>query len=81
MLTSAVWGTEEARQKNIGAVMVTAPAGLEDTLGAVRYHHEPWDGNGYPFGLRGEETLLLARLITVADAFSAIWNTVGPAMR
>ena len=60
------------RHPAMGAVMVTAAAGLEDTLDAVRHHHERWDGNGYPFGLRAEETPLIARLMAVADAFSAM---------
>ena len=46
--------------------------GFEDVLDAVRHHHERWDGGGYPFGLRGEETPLIARLMAVADAFSAM---------
>lgn len=38
----------------------------------VLYHHERWDGSGYPFGLKGEEIPLGARIISVADAFSAM---------
>ncbi len=56
----------------MGAVMVGAVPGLEDTLDAVRHHHERWDGGGYPSGLKGEETPLIARLMAVADAFSAM---------
>ena len=56
----------------MGAVMVSAVPGLELTLDAVRYHHERWDGRGYPEGREGEETPLLARLMAVADAFSAM---------
>jgi len=56
----------------MGVIMVNAVPGLEDSLDAVRHHHERWDGAGYPFGLRGEETPLLARLMAVADAFSAM---------
>ena len=56
----------------MGAVMVGAVPGLEKTLDAVRHHHERWDGDGYPFGLKGEETPLMARLMAVADAFSAM---------
>ena len=56
----------------MGAVMVGAVPGLEETLDAVRLHHERWDGGGYPGGLRGEETPLLARLMAVADAYSAM---------
>jgi len=38
----------------------------------VRYHHERWDGLGYPDGLKGEEIPLGARILAVADAFDAI---------
>ncbi|MDZ4064228.1 MAG: HD domain-containing phosphohydrolase, partial [Coriobacteriia bacterium] len=38
----------------------------------VRHHHERWDGAGYPAGLKAEETPLLARILTVADAFEAM---------
>lgn len=35
-------------------------------------HHERWDGKGYPQGLKGEEILLSARIIGVADAYDAM---------
>jgi len=38
----------------------------------VRYHHERWDGTGFPRGLRGEEIPLEARIIACADAFDAM---------
>ena len=38
----------------------------------VRYHHERWDGLGYPDGLKGEEIPLGARILAIADAFDAI---------
>jgi HD-GYP domain-containing protein (c-di-GMP phosphodiesterase class II) len=38
----------------------------------VRYHHEAFNGQGYPEGLKGEQIPLGARIITVADAFDAI---------
>lgn len=38
----------------------------------VSSHHESWDGSGYPKGCRGEEILLGARIITVADVFDAL---------
>ena len=60
------------RHPSIGAAIVAAVPGLEATLDAVRHHHERWDGAGYPDGLRGDQTPLLARLLAVADAYSAM---------
>ncbi len=45
---------------------------LEQVIPAVLYHHERWDGRGYPHGLAGEDIPLLARMIGVADAFDAM---------
>lgn len=42
---------------------------------AARYHHERYDGMGYPDGLKGEEIPLIARIICVADAFDAMNST------
>lgn len=38
----------------------------------VNYHHEKWDGTGYPAGLKGEEIPLSARIMAVADVFDAL---------
>ena len=38
----------------------------------IRSHHERFDGNGYPDGLKGEEIPLLARILSVADAYDAM---------
>ncbi len=38
----------------------------------IRHHHERWDGDGYPDGLRGTQISLIARIVTVADAFDAM---------
>ena len=38
----------------------------------AKYHHERWDGKGYPDGLRGEEIPLAARIMAVADVFDAL---------
>ena len=38
----------------------------------ARWHHERWDGKGYPDGLRGEEIPELVRIISVADAYDAM---------
>jgi len=38
----------------------------------VRHHHERWDGNGYPDGLKGEEIPITARIINLADTFDSM---------
>ncbi len=43
-----------------------------DLLPGVKYHHERWDGKGYPEGLKGEEIPLLGRLLGVADFLDAL---------
>ena len=50
-----------------------------DFLGAasdvVRHHHERWDGDGYPDGLKGDEIPLTARVFAVADTLDALTTT------
>lgn len=48
---------------------------LNDILPGVLYHHERWDGRGYPEGLCGEGIPLVARLIGLADSFDAMSST------
>jgi response regulator RpfG family c-di-GMP phosphodiesterase len=49
------------------------PLGLgEDIVAGVRFHHERWDGCGYPDGLAGDAIPLGARIVQIADAFDAM---------
>jgi HD-GYP domain-containing protein (c-di-GMP phosphodiesterase class II) len=41
-------------------------------LPGIKYHHERWDGKGYPEGLKGEEIPLLGRVLGVADFLDAL---------
>ncbi|MBR6326083.1 MAG: HD domain-containing protein, partial [Lachnospiraceae bacterium] len=45
---------------------------VENVVDGTRYHHERYDGKGYPDGLKGEEIPLVARIISVADTFDAM---------
>lgn len=45
---------------------------LEDILPGVLYHHERWDGRGYPHGIAGEAIPPIARIIALADTFDAM---------
>jgi len=56
----------------IGAKILLRVASFRDALPYVLYHHERWDGTGYPTGKAGEEIPLEARVLAVADAFDAM---------
>jgi HD-GYP domain-containing protein (c-di-GMP phosphodiesterase class II) len=58
----------------IGAHIVEPIRFLAGAVGIVRSHHERWDGNGYPMGLRHEEIPRAARVFAVADSFDAMTN-------
>jgi len=64
------WATMK-QHSAIGADII-ANLGNPQLISAVRYHHERWDGSGYPEGLKGEEIPLHARIIGVCDSFDAI---------
>jgi HD-GYP domain-containing protein (c-di-GMP phosphodiesterase class II) len=48
---------------------------LDVIRSGIRFHHERWDGRGYLVGMAGEEIPIVARILAVADAFSAITTT------
>jgi HD-GYP domain-containing protein (c-di-GMP phosphodiesterase class II) len=55
-----------------GAKILEQVPDLAPVIPIVRSHHERWDGNGYPDGLKGEDIPRLARIVAVADAFDAM---------
>ena len=56
----------------LGASILGRMPGMEDLVAAVLYHHERWDGSGYPDGLVEDEIPTESRMILVADAFDAM---------
>jgi diguanylate cyclase (GGDEF)-like protein len=60
------------RHPALGAEIVSPVGKMAPVLSVVRHHHERFDGKGYPDGLRGEEIPLLARIVSVADAFDSM---------
>ena len=56
----------------VGATILQPINELIDAEDGVKYHHERYDGSGYPKGLKGEEIPLIASIIAVADAFDAM---------
>lgn len=60
---------EQRHHPEAGARLV-APLGLPAEVGQIiAYHHERWDGSGYPHGLKGEGIPLLARIVCLAQTF------------
>ncbi len=70
-LTDAEYDTMK-RHPVIGGMLIGAFRGMGRILDGAKYHHERWDGTGYPEGLKGNDIPWLGRLIAVADAFSAM---------
>jgi len=55
-----------------GAQIVSPVESLKHVVSLILYHHEKYDGTGYPEGLKGSEIPLLARILKVADSFDAM---------
>jgi diguanylate cyclase (GGDEF)-like protein len=70
-LTEEEWKqVKEHPQK--GVDLIGHISGLYHCKPAILHHHERWDGKGYPSGLKGKEIPLEARILAIADAFSAM---------
>ncbi len=70
-LTDKEW--EVMRQHpTIGERICTPLQSLKLTLPIIRYHHEKWDGTGYPDHLKGKQIPITARVLQVADVFDAL---------
>ena len=63
---------EMRRHSEIGAAILEVHEAMADIAQIVRHHHERWDGLGYPDRLSGAAIPIGARIIAVADAFSAM---------
>lgn len=70
-LTSAEWRTV-VQHPRIGQVILEQAAALKDAVPIILHHHERYAGHGYPYGLRGNEIPLGARIVAIADAYDAM---------
>ncbi len=70
-LTDDQWGVMREHPR-FGARIIGDHSVLEMAKDIALSHHERWDGSGYPFGLRGEEIPLAARLMNIADQYDAL---------
>ncbi len=72
-------GPLDASERKIVEQHALRGAGILQDIGApltavegARYHHERWDGSGYPFGLRAQQIPPVARAVAVADVYAAL---------
>ncbi|HUF38503.1 MAG TPA: HD domain-containing phosphohydrolase [Anaerolineales bacterium] len=70
-LTEEEWDVMR-RHPEFAHQMLSSISYLQPALEIPYYHHEKWDGTGYPFGLKGEEIPLSARIFAVADVWDAL---------
>jgi diguanylate cyclase (GGDEF)-like protein/putative nucleotidyltransferase with HDIG domain len=70
-LTEEDWEPIRAHPK-LGVAILKHVESLSGCLAAIQYHHERYDGNGYPAGLKGDNIPLDARIMAVADSYDAM---------
>lgn len=76
-LTPEEWA-EVKRHPNYGLDMIKDIKGFpEEVKYVIEQHHENWDGTGYPRGIRATEIYYAARVVAIADAFSALTTKRG----
>ncbi len=65
---------EIKRHPEIGFRIARTSPELSNIANDILYHHEFWNGNGYPHKLKGEDIPLLSRIIHIVDAYQAMTN-------
>jgi len=63
---------EIKKHPQIGADIIRPIQFLHELIPLIFYHHERWDGKGYPSGIKGEDIPLGARVIAIADVYQAL---------
>jgi putative two-component system response regulator len=75
-LTPSEWESMK-QHPAAGARILREISHLQSTLPYVLYHHERWDGSGYPHGLKGKDIPVEGRLLAIVDVYDAL-TTVRP---
>lgn len=73
VLSPSEWD-EMKKHPETGFYLTKSVPQLKHISKYILYHHERWDGNGYPFGLSETSIPLLSRIVSVADAYDAMTN-------
>jgi diguanylate cyclase (GGDEF)-like protein/putative nucleotidyltransferase with HDIG domain len=60
------------RHPAMGAQLLRPIKALKEVCEILEYHHEHWDGTGYPSGLRGEQIPVASRIIAIVDSYHAL---------
>lgn len=63
---------EIRKHPQIGIEIIRSIHFLRGLVPLILYHHERWDGTGYPSGLKGEQIPIGARIIAIADVYQAL---------
>lgn len=64
----------KAMRSGISLVRYIEEGYAQISMEICRYHHERYDGNGYPDGLKGDEIPIHAQIVSVADVYDALVN-------
>ena len=70
-LTSSEWRSV-VQHPRIGQVILEQAGALKDAVPIILHHHERFAGHGYPYGIRGNDIPLGARIVAIADAYDAM---------
>ncbi len=70
-LSKEHWQVVE-RHSQVSERILSPLAGFADIVPSIRWHHERYDGKGYPDGLKGEQIPILARIVSVVDSYDAM---------
>ncbi|MFA9422640.1 MAG: HD domain-containing phosphohydrolase, partial [Sedimentibacter sp.] len=73
-LTDEEWNILKCHPEN-GVEIVRTVDALEEVLPIILYHHERYDGTGYPKALKAKDIPYLARILSIADSFDAMTST------
>lgn len=70
-LTPGEWNLMK-QHVQLGEELCRSVCSTPSVLTIIRYHHERWDGSGYPYGVAGEDIPYLARIIQILDVYDAL---------